>query len=52
MSQPKPPYYSKRNRTTYHWEHCNDNYYPAPGWEKSSEPPAGKEPCELCRAKK
>lgn len=52
MSQPSAPYYYKDGTDTYHWESkCSKNHYPAAGWHKTNEKPAGKEQCNECKGK-
>lgn len=54
MSQPKAPYYYKKDGDTYHWElSCSKNHYSPndPNWVKTNTQPSGKEKCDECKAK-
>jgi hypothetical protein len=53
MSQPRAPYYYRKDKDTYHWEtSCSKNNYSAsdPNWVKTSVQPS-KEQCNECKAK-
>lgn len=52
MSEPKAPFYYKKDSDTYHWEKsCSKNHYTEDGWETTQTKPTGKEQCNECKAK-
>lgn len=51
MSEPKAPFYYKKDSDTYHWEKsCSKNHYQEEGWETTKDVPAGKEQCNECKS--